>query len=175
MGDGAVTPAPRLGALALKLSTRGRYGLKAMIDLALQYGEGPVPLRDVAERQRLSEHYLEQLVAPLRRAGLVTSSRGAQGGYELAREPAKISIGDIVRVLEGPLSLVDCLDNGASACDQTSICLSRSVWRRLRDSMENVLDSTTLADVTDEALTFGGSSGRTLGCPSGVQIGDDGA
>jgi len=86
----------------MKLSTRGRYGLRAMYDLALRYGEGPVSLNSIADRQMVSLPYLEQLMAKLRRAGLASSSRGAQGGYELAKPPEEITVGDIVRVMEGP-------------------------------------------------------------------------
>lgn len=161
----------------MRLSTRGRYGVKAMIDLAMRYGKGPVPLKEIADRQRLSEHYLEQLVASLRRAGLVVSVRGAQGGYELARPPEQVSIGDVVRILEGPIGLVDCLEHGDACCDQTAVCMTRSVWRRLRDSMEEVLNSTTLKDVVDEAAGSSqappdaeGSVGMlSLGCPSTSQ------
>lgn len=119
-----------------------------MHELALRYQQGPVSLKSVAERQSISEHYLEQLIAPLRKAGLVQSVRGAQGGYELAREPAEITIGDILRVLEGPIAPVDCLDhNDSGACCRADGCAARTVWKRLQDSMTDVLDSTTLADL----------------------------
>lgn len=152
--------------------------MKAMLDLAQRYGRGPVPVKDIAERQRLSEHYLEQLAATLRRAGLISSVRGASGGYELAKPPSRISVGDIVRVLEGPLTLVECLDHAEGCCDQTTVCMTRSIWKRLRDSMEQVLDSTSLQDVVDEAGMVASPAGlsgveevkkpsQSLGCPSG--------
>ncbi len=137
----------------MRLSTRGEYGVKAMIDLALHYGEGPTALKSVAERQFISEHYLEQLIASLRKAGLVTSVRGAQGGYELARPPGEITVGDVVRVLEGPIAPVECVDESQefSNCTHSESCVTRIVWKRLRDSITQVLDSTTLADLSEEA------------------------
>ena len=134
----------------MKLSTKGRYGVTAMFDLAMHYGEGAVPLKDIAARQGLSEHYLEQLIVPLRRAGLVRSIRGAQGGYLLARRPEEITVGDIIRVLEGPIAPVDCVivDSGFEQyCDKADNCVTRAIWRKLRDSINAVLDSVTLADL----------------------------
>ena len=93
----------------MRVSTRGEYGVRAMFDLAVNFGQGPIALKTIAERQMVSESYLEQLMAELRKAGLVHSKRGAQGGYELADKPANVSIGEIIR-LEGPINPVDCLD-----------------------------------------------------------------
>jgi len=121
----------------MKISTKGRYGLTIMMDLAQHYGKGPVPLKSIAERHSLSEHYLEQLVAPLRNAGLVRSVRGAYGGYKLTRSPEEISAGDIIRVLEGPISLVEFTEEDNPA--------RRDLWKRIRDSIAHELDSTTLA------------------------------
>jgi len=121
----------------MKISTKGRYGLTIMMDLAKHYGKGPVPLKSIAERHSLSEHYLEQLVAPLRNAGLVRSVRGAYGGYKLTRSPEEISAGDVIRVLEGPISLVEFTEEENPA--------RRDLWKRIRDSIAHELDSTTLA------------------------------
>lgn len=121
----------------MKISTKGRYGLTIMMDLAKHYGKGPVPLKSIAERHKLSEHYLEQLVAPLRNAGLVRSVRGAYGGYKLTRSPEEISAGDVIRVLEGPISLVEFTEEDNPA--------RRDLWKRIRDSIAHELDSTTLA------------------------------
>lgn len=121
----------------MKISTKGRYGLTIMMDLAKHYGKGPVPLKSIAERHSLSEHYLEQLVAPLRNAGLVRSIRGAYGGYKLTRSPEEISAGDVIRVLEGPISLVEFTDEDDPA--------RRDLWKRIRDTIAHELDSTTLA------------------------------
>ncbi len=134
------------------MSTKGHYGLKAMFDLALHYGTDPIPLKNVAERQSLSENYLEQLIAVLRRAGLVKSVRGAQGGYMLARDPAEIKVGEIIRVLEGPIAPLECVsEEEPSVCEQSDCCMTRSVWEKVRDSIVDVLDSISLADMCRDA------------------------
>jgi len=136
----------------VKLSTRGEYGLRAMFDLAQHYGEGPIPIKSVAERQDISEHYLEQLIAVLRKAGLVKSVRGAQGGYILSRDPEEITVGDIIRVLEGPIAPVDCLNAGeGEGCERAETCVTRDIWEKVRDSISDVLDSFTLADMVARA------------------------
>ncbi|CAA7601543.1 Transcription regulator Rrf2-type [Acididesulfobacillus acetoxydans] len=136
----------------MKLSTRGRYGLKAMFDLAVHMGEGPVSLKSIAERQDISEHYLEQLIAGLRKAGLVKSVRGAQGGYVLGREPAKIRVGDVIRVLEGPIAPVDCVsEEDPECCAKAEHCVTRTIWEKVRDSISEVLDSITLEDMVKDA------------------------
>jgi len=136
----------------VRLSTRGHYGLKAMFDLAWRYGEGPIPLNSVAERQHISEPYLEQLIAVLRRAELVKGVRGAQGGYVLARPPGEIKAGDVIRALEGPLAPLQCVDDSrVAACDEADYCISRMVWARVRDAIAGVLDSLSLADMCLEA------------------------
>src|SRR5574342_971338 len=106
----------------MKISTKGRYGLTIMIELAKKYGEGPISLKSIAHTNDLSEHYLEQLVAPLRNAGLVKSVRGAYGGYILGDLPSKISAGDIIRVLEGPISIVEGIEDEEPA--------KRELWPR---------------------------------------------
>lgn len=136
----------------MKLSTRGEYGLQAMFDLAQHYGEGPISIKIVAERQGISEHYLEQLIAALRKAGLVKSVRGAQGGYILSRDPEEITVGDIIRVLEGPIAPVDCLNADESeSCARAETCVTRGIWEKVRDSISDVLDSFTLADMVAKA------------------------
>lgn len=135
----------------MRLSTRGHYGLKAMYDLARYYGAGPVPLKTVAERQHISGHYLEQLIAVLRRGGLVKSVRGAQGGYILARPPDEIHVGDVIRILEGPIAPVECVSEIKTAeCDQADHCITRTVWAKVRDSIAQVMDSISLADMCRE-------------------------
>ena len=136
----------------MRISTKGHYGLKAMFFLALHYGPDPIPLKNVAERQGLSENYLEQLIATLRKAGLVKSVRGAQGGYILARAPSEINVGDIIRVLEGPIAPLECVSEGVpSVCDQFDFCITRTVWEKVRDSIVEVLDSISLADMCRDA------------------------
>lgn len=123
----------------MKISTKGRYGLTIMMELALKFGEGPTSLKSIAEKNGLSEHYLEQLIAPLRNAGLVKSIRGAYGGYILSREANAITAGDIIRVLEASISPVDFTEEDDAA--------KRDLWLRIRDSIADVLDSTTLYDL----------------------------
>ncbi|RJG17892.1 cysteine metabolism transcriptional regulator CymR [Paenibacillus thiaminolyticus] len=123
----------------MKISTKGRYGLTIMMELARSYGEGPTSLKSIAEKNNLSEHYLEQLIAPLRNAGLVKSIRGAYGGYILPESPEQVTAGEIIRVLEGPISPVDFTEEDDPA--------KRDLWLRIRDSIAQVLDSTTLADL----------------------------
>jgi len=140
----------------VKLSTKGRYGVHAMYDLALHYGQGPISLRSVAERQGISEHYLEQLMGVLRKAGYVKSVRGAQGGYELTKDPKDITVGDIVRVMEGPIAPVDCLLNGKTDnlyCDKAARCVTRNVWEQVQLSITSVLESISLADLCKDDAT----------------------
>lgn len=140
----------------MKLSTKGRYGLKAMFDLALHNGDGPISLKSIAERQKISDHYLEQLIASLRKAGLVKSVRGAQGGYMLADVPSKITVGDIIRILEGPLGLSDCVLEGDPAdCDNANYCVTRVVWKKIQTSISEVVDSITLQDMLDDYEKIG--------------------
>ncbi|PLR79945.1 transcriptional regulator [Bacillus canaveralius] len=125
----------------MKISTKGRYGLTIMIELAKKHGEGPISLKSIAQTNGLSEHYLEQLIAPLRNAGLVKSIRGAYGGYILGDLPSKITSGDIIRVLEGPISPVEGIEDEEPA--------KRELWMRIRDAVKEVLDSTTLEDLSN--------------------------
>jgi Rrf2 family protein len=142
----------------LKLSTKSRYGLRAVYDLAQRYGKGPVPLKEVAERQGLSEQYLEQLFLNLRRYGLVRSVRGSRGGYALGRPPGEITVGDVVRALEGPIAPVDCVsEEQPEDCQRADYCVARLVWARLRDAIAAVLDSVTLEDMCTS--TEGAKSG----------------
>lgn len=136
----------------MRLSTKGHYGLKAMFDLAQHFGSDPIPLKSVAERQNLPEYYLEQLIAVLRKAGLVKSVRGAQGGYILAKNPEEIKVGDIIRALEGPIAPVECVNEFVpTECDNADHCITRSVWARVRDSIVDVLDSISLDDMCRDA------------------------
>ncbi|AYA77130.1 cysteine metabolism transcriptional regulator CymR [Robertmurraya sp. GLU-23] len=125
----------------MKISTKGRYGLTIMIELAKKHGEGPTSLKTIAQANDLSEHYLEQLIAPLRNAGFVKSIRGAYGGYVLAKGPTEISAGDIIRVLEGPISPVEGIEDEEPA--------KRALWMRIRDAVKGVLDNTTLEDLAN--------------------------
>lgn len=147
----------------MRLSTRGRYGLRAAYELAAHYGKGPLSLKTIAEKEEISEHYLEQLMGALRKAGLVTSVRGAQGGYELVRHPAEISVGDVIRALEGPIAPVECVDEFSPApCDHVATCVTRLVWEKLRDSIVQVLDGMTLQDLCHEAKRLQAQQGPLM-------------
>lgn len=136
----------------MKLSTRAEYGLRAMFELARKHGQGPISLRIIAEEQDISENYLEQLIAALRKAGLVESIRGPQGGYMLAAPPENITVGDVVRVVEGPIAPMDCVSEGTQVdCGRAGFCASRVIWAKVRDSISEVLDSFTLGDMVQEA------------------------
>lgn len=142
-----------LGEILVKLSTKGRYGVLAMYELALHYGEGPISLKTIAANQDISEHYLEQLICTLRKAGYVTSMRGAQGGYILTKNPAEITVGDIITTMEGPIALVDCLLMGTEDnpyCKKASDCVTRGVWAKVCNSIHNVLYSISLTDLCNE-------------------------
>jgi Rrf2 family cysteine metabolism transcriptional repressor len=138
----------------LKFSTRARYGMRAMLELALNYDtKEPMPLFQIAEKQLISEGYLEQMMTVLRKGGLVRSVRGAQGGYLLSREPARITAGEIVRSLEGPLGITDCVsEEDPETCVRSESCVTRLLWERVRDAMASVLDGTTLEDLRKEAV-----------------------
>jgi Rrf2 family protein len=133
----------------MKLSTRGRYGVRLMLELALHYGEGPVLLRDIAGRQGISEKYLWQLINPLKTAGLVNSLRGAHGGYVLGKAPEAVSLKAILLILEGSLCLVDCVDNPA-LCERSPSCISREVWGEASKNMQRTLEDTTLAAMVEK-------------------------
>ena len=128
----------------MKLSTRGRYGVRMMLELALHYGEGPILLKDIADRQGISEKYLWQLINPLKTTGLVNSQRGAHGGYVLGKAPEAISLKAILQILEGPLCLVDCVDN-PELCKRSPSCISRDIWGEASKDMQRSLEDTTLA------------------------------
>lgn len=130
----------------MRLSTKGRYGLRAVVDLAVNGQAEAVSISSIAMRQNLSESYLEQLIAKLRKAGIVNSVRGAGGGYVLARRPEEITVGDILRALEGKLCVVECPDN-QNDCDKYDTCVTKYVWKRINDSINNVVDTMTLMEV----------------------------
>jgi Rrf2 family transcriptional regulator, cysteine metabolism repressor len=138
----------------MKISTRGEYGVRAMVALAHHYGSGPVSITAVAKESSVPPAYLEQLIGPLRRAGLVESKRGAQGGYQLSRPPAAIRVGDVYRVMEGPVAPMDCVseDPADQTCPLIDGCETRPVWMKLRDSITEALDSTTLEDLVNGSV-----------------------
>lgn len=139
----------------MKVSTRGEYGVRAMVALAHYYGDKPIALTTIARDSAVPAPYLEQLIAPLRRAGLVESKRGARGGYVLSRSPGEIRVGDIYRVMEGPVAPMDCVseDESEQTCPLIPSCETRPVWLRLRDSIVGTLDAMTLADLVRDDVS----------------------
>jgi Rrf2 family protein len=130
----------------VKLSTRGQYGTRALLDLALHQENGAVPLKDIALRQNISLHYLEHLITPLIGAGIVRSTRGARGGMQLAKPPQEIKLSEVVPLLEGSIAPVECVNNPES-CPRSDLCVTRDVWSEMKKAIEGVLESTTLQDL----------------------------
>lgn len=130
----------------MRLSTRARYGTRLMLELALNFNQGTVFLKDIAKKEEISEKYLSQLVIPLKASGLISSSRGAHGGYRLAKPPSQITLMEIVQMLEGNLSLVECVKN-PSICSRVSKCATRDIWGKLDEKISDVLSSVTLEDL----------------------------
>ena len=136
----------------MKVSTRGEYGVRAMVALAKHFGQGPMSIAAVAKESSVPYAYLEQLIVPLRRAGLVESKRGAHGGYQLTRSPELVRVGEVYRVMEGPVAPMDCVseDPADQTCPLIDGCQTRPVWIKVRDSIVDALDSMTLADLIAE-------------------------
>ena len=154
------------GTGAVSFSTKGEYGVRLMVQLASHHGHGPASLAEIAQAEDLPRAYLEQLVMSLRDAGLVVSTRGARGGYELAREPSAIRMSDVLRALEGPLAPMVCASEDpehATTCDRTAHCTVNVLWVRIRDAIAGALDGMTLADLGPHAAGTGQpGSGHTL-------------
>lgn len=138
----------------LKLSTKSRYALRAMIELALREGEGPVQLRELARAQQLSAKYLEQLVIPLRHAGLVQAARGPAGGYVLARPAEGISALEVVEAVEGPVCLLDCVAR-RDLCERSDVCAARGLWAGVREAVRGVLAQHSLAALRERQRAAG--------------------
>jgi Rrf2 family cysteine metabolism transcriptional repressor len=132
----------------MKISTKGRYATRAMIDLAQHYGKAPVLLREISARQGISLRYLEQIVSSLIAASLLTSTRGPKGGVMLARPPQKIKLSEVIQVMEGPIAPVDCVEDPGT-CTRAPSCVARDVWTDLAKAMCGVLESTTLQDLVE--------------------------
>ena len=132
----------------MKLSTKGRYGVKAMVDLAINYGGSPVSIKSISQRQNISEYYLEQLFSSLRKAKLIKSIRGAQGGYILNRQQEDITVSDIIEVLEGPIEISDCLDG--VTCNNVDCCATRLLWKKIKTSIDEVTNTVTLKDIVED-------------------------
>ena len=132
----------------MKLSTRGRYATRALLDLAFHQEEEPVLLKGIARRQQISLRYLEHLITPLLAAGIIRSTRGVRGGVWLAKPPQEIKLSEVIRLLEGSIAPVDCVNNPA-ICDRSEFCVTRDIWSELKKAMDAVLESTTLQNLVE--------------------------
>lgn len=133
----------------MKISTRGRYALRIMLDLALSDSGRPVRVKEIAKRQEISGKYMEQIISILNKAGYVRSIRGPQGGYFLTRKPEEYTVGMILRLTEGSMAPVDCLEHGQQGCQRSSGCATLILWKRLDQAVRGVIDTVTLKDLAD--------------------------
>ena len=140
----------------MKISTKGRYGLRTLMDIAIHQADGPVNLRDIAERQGISSKYLWQIVNLLKTAGLVRGLRGPKGGYVLLRPPAAITLLDVIQILEGPISLVECVDDSCY-CDRMRNCVTHSIWSEVSQAVRDALARVTLAEILRRHVSSGDS------------------
>ena len=131
----------------MKISTRGRYGLRILLDLALHDNGSPRMIRDIAGSQRISEKYISRLIIDLRRAGMVKSIRGSRGGYRIARYPKNLTVLDVIEVMEGPVSIIDCVTT--ESCDRQRGCAVRSIWCDMNNQIRSAVAAVTLQDVID--------------------------
>lgn len=135
----------------MKLSSRTRYGMRAILELALEYGKKPMQIKMIADREEISSKYLEQLIAMLKSSGLVRSVRGPRGGYSLSRSPSEITLSEVFRTLEGPMTPAECLEH-PEYCPRCSDCATREIWKQLQDAITGVLGSYTLADLAEKSI-----------------------
>ncbi len=140
----------------MRISTRGRYALRMMLDLALHNSGEYITLKDISARQEVSVKYLEQIVSVLSKAGMLKSVRGPSGGYKLTKSPEQYTVGDILRVTEGSLAPVACLDSPQNDCPRAETCATLGFWQELYDAVRGVVDKTTLADLADRVLQSNG-------------------
>lgn len=140
----------------MKISTKGRYALRLMLDLALNDMEKPVRIRDISERQKISDKYLEQIISILNKARFVRSIRGPQGGYLLTKRPEEYTVGMILRLTEGSMAPVDCVDEEVGFCPNVNDCATTIVWKKLNAAISDVIDNITLADLVDWQLVRNG-------------------
>ncbi len=143
----------------MKVSTKGDYGVRALVELAHRYGQGPVQSAAIAARQEIPETYLDQLLTTLRRAGFIRSVRGPQGGHALINEPDTVRMSDVMVVLEGSLAPSACVDD-PDACTKEGGCVQREVWERVRDATQEILDSVTIADLAEKERQNSHDGGR---------------
>lgn len=133
----------------MKISTKGRYAVRVMLDLALNNTGEYIKVKDIAARQEISEKYLEQIISILNKAGYVKSVRGAQGGYKIAKDPSNYTVGMILRLTEGSLNPVACLDDEVNECERCDTCETLGVWKELAEAINNVVDNVTIADLVE--------------------------
>ncbi len=133
----------------MKISTKGRYALRLMLDLAMNEKDGYIALKDVAERQGISKKYLEQIVPLLNKSGALHTNRGYQGGYKLAKKPEEYTVGEILRITEGSLAPISCLESDTNYCDRSETCITLPLWKGLYKAVNDYLDSVTLKDLID--------------------------
>lgn len=138
-----------IGRAEMKISTKGRYAVRVMLDLAINNTGEYIKVKDIAARQEISEKYLEQIISVLNKAGYVRSVRGAQGGYKIARDPKEYTIGMILRLTEGSLNPVSCLDDDVNECERCDTCETLAVWKDLAKAINNVVDGVTIADLVE--------------------------
>jgi Rrf2 family protein len=143
----------------MKVSTKGDYGVRALVELAHHYGQGPVQSAEIAARQQVPEPYLDQLLPTLRRAGLIRSVRGPQGGHALIRDPHDVNLTEVMNVLEGSLAPLACVDD-PEACTKAGGCVQREVWERVRDATVEILDSISIADLAEKERDYSHNGGR---------------
>lgn len=141
----------------MKISTKGRYALRVMLDLAIHQGEGVIALKDIAARQEISVKYLEQVVSILNKAGMISSVRGKEGGYRLTRRPDEYTVGDVLRAAEGSLAPVACLDDPVNLCPRQDFCITLGLWKGLQNVINDYVDGRTLQDLLDEYEQLGGN------------------
>jgi Rrf2 family protein len=134
---------------SMKISTRGRYVTRALLDLALHKGEEPVLLKDIAQRQQISLRYLEHLITPLIAAGIVQSTRGPKGGVSLIKPPEEIRLSEVIQLVEGSTAPVECVDN-PEMCTRSELCVTRDIWGEIKKAIDGVLESTTLQDLVEQ-------------------------
>lgn len=136
----------------MRLSTRSRYAVRALIDLTMHLGEGPVLVREIADREDISVRYLEQLLLPLKAAGLVRATRGANGGFTLAKDPAEVNLREVIKIMEGSTAFTECVDS-AEVCPRSDTCILRSSWIEVTDAANQVLEKTTLQKLVAQQQT----------------------
>ncbi len=141
----------------MKISTKIRYGARAMLELASHYGEGPIELKEIARKENISLKYLEQVINPLRGAGLVKAVRGSKGGYSLARPPSEICLYDVVETLEGPLNLLECLRD-PKVCQKVPSCVTRDIWQEVSEAISKIFYSVTLEDMVNRKMDKEGNN-----------------